>query len=201
MIETGKAIGYGWSAVKKDFWYFVGIAVIAMVISGLTSSSDKNPNSWDVLGIFLSTWMTCGYTTMMLSYQAGKKMPLSDVFTQFKHYWRVLGASILVGLIVVVGLVLLIVPGVYFALRFQFVLQLIIDKNLGIGEAMSASTKLTNGIKMPLLGFNLTLLGVIILGALCLGVGILVAMPVVWLAQVHVYRQLAAKAPAAQTPR
>ena len=43
---------------------------------------------------------------------------------------------------------------------------------------------------MSLLGFDIVSLGVVILGAIVLGVGILVAVPVVWLATVFVYRSL-----------
>ena len=134
--------------------------------------------------------MTSGYLKMMLSYESGKKLPFGDLFTQVKYFWRVLGATLLLGLIVVIGFFLLIVPGIYLALRFQFTLLLILDKDLGILEAMKQSSMLTNGKKMPLLGFDLTLLGVIILGAIVFGVGIFVAMPVVWLATVFVYHKL-----------
>ncbi|MBI5467327.1 MAG: glycerophosphoryl diester phosphodiesterase membrane domain-containing protein [Candidatus Kerfeldbacteria bacterium] len=189
-IDSSSAISYGWNAVKKDFWYLVGIAAVSQIISGLMSRPDQNPNSWDFLGIFLSAWMTAGYMVLMLSYQAGKKLPFTDLFTQLKYFWRVLGGTILVGLIVGAGTILFIIPGIYFALRFQFVIPLIIDKNLGIGAAMTESTRLTQGIKMSLLMFDLTLLGIIILGVICLGVGVFVALPVTWLAMVVVYRKL-----------
>lgn len=197
-IDSGSAISYGWNAVKKDFWYLVGIAAVSQIISGLTSRPDKGPDNWDFLGIFLSAWMTCGYMVLMLSYQAGKKLPFADLFTQLKYFWRVLGGTILVGLIVAAGTILFIVPGIYFALRFQFVISLIIDQNLGIGAAMQESTRLTQGLKMSLLMFDLTLLGVIILGLICLGVGVFVALPVTWLAMVVVYRKLKQSAPAVQ---
>jgi uncharacterized membrane protein len=190
-INTGQAISYGWASVKKDFWYFIGIAVVSTIIGNVGSGGSRSADGWDVLGVFLTAWMTCGSMTMMLSYQAGKKLPFAELFTQFKYFWRVLGATILIGLIVGLGLILLIIPGIIFALRYQFTIQLIIDKNLGISAAMKESTRLTNGVKMSLLGFDLTLLGVLILGAICLGVGVFVAMPVVWLALVAVYRKLA----------
>ncbi|MFA5106701.1 MAG: DUF975 family protein [Patescibacteria group bacterium] len=199
-VEIGPAIGYGWASVKKDFWYLVGLALVSAVISSLANSRDHHPDGWGLLGIFLSTWMTCGQLKMMLSYQAGNKLPFADLFTQFKYFWRVLGATILVGLWIVVGLLLLIVPGIYLALRYQFTLQLIIDKNLGITEAMKQSQALTKGIKMSLLGFDLACLGVIILGAIVFGVGVFVAMPVVWLAMVALYRKLSSAQPSQNQP-
>ncbi len=189
-VQINQAVQYGWATVKKDFWYFVGLAVLSGIISNLTVDWEDGKSQWSILSVFLSTWMTCGTTALVLSYQQGKKLPLSDLFTQFRYFWRVLGATLLVGIIVGIGLVLLIVPGIYFALRFAFVVQLIVDRNLGISEAMSESTRLTKGKKLPLFGFGLTMLGIMILGAIVFGVGVFVALPVVWLATVAVYRQV-----------
>lgn len=189
-VETGLAFSYGWTEVKKNFWYFIGLAVIVCLVESITSGYGKSHYTLDILGVFLSAWMACGYTRLILDYQSGNKRPLADVFTQNKPYWRVFGANLLVGVIVGLGFFLLIIPGVYLALRFMFVIPLIIDKNLNIGEAMKQSTEMTKGIKMSLFGFGLTALGVIILGAICLGVGVFVAMPVAWLAYISLYKKL-----------
>jgi len=191
-IDTGKAIGYGWASVKKDFWYFVGLALVVTIIGSIGNSWREHPSHWNFINIFLSTWMLCGYTGIALSYQAGKKLPFENLFTNLKPYWRVLGATLLLGVIFFVGFLLLIVPGVYFALKYQMTINLIIDKNMGIMDAMRASAKMTEGRKMSLLGFDFASLGVIILGAICLGFGVLIAMPIVWLAGIVVYRQLSA---------
>lgn len=194
-IKTGKAISYGWTTVKKDFWYFVSIALIVMVISSLGQYSHDR-TKWSLLNFLLSGWMACGYWTLFLSYENGKKLPLSELFTQFKHYVRFLGATIWVGLYVGIGFILLVVPGVYLALKYQFTLLFLLDKNLGITDAMQHSAQLTKGKKMSLLGFDLVSLGVVILGAIVFGVGILVAVPVVWLANVYLFRSLTGQTPA-----
>ena len=191
-VETGLAFLYGWSEVKKNFWYFVGLAVIVMIIESIGSGYKVNNTYFNFLGLFLSAWMTCGYTKIVLDYFGGTKRPVQDVFTQFKYYWRILAANILISVMVGLGFFFFIVPGIYLALRFMFVIPLIIDKNLNIGEAMKQSTELTKGIKMSLLGFGLTALGVIILGAIVFGVGVFVAMPVVWLAYISLYKKLSA---------
>jgi uncharacterized membrane protein len=193
-VEIGPAIGYGWQAVKKDFWYFVGISFITLVVSSIGSGRDQVKAGWEIISILLSALVTCGYLKLTLSYYDNKKLPFGDFFTQWKYYARVLGANILLGLIIVVGFLFLLIPGIYFGLKYQFTPMFIIDKNVGIGEAMNLSAKLTKGIKMRLLWFALACLGVMILGAIALGVGILVATPVVWLASVYLYRKLSASA-------
>jgi uncharacterized membrane protein len=86
--------------------------------------------------------------------------------------------------------ILLIVPGVIWAIKYQFYGYLIIDKKMGVMEALKKSAEMTDGIKLDLFGLGLVLLGVIILGALVLGVGLLAAIPTVWLATAYVYRKL-----------
>ena len=199
-VEIGKSIRYGWAEVKKNFWYFIGLAIIVAVIEGITSGPRENRISYNLLGLFLAAWMTCGYTKILLDYHGGTKRQISDVFTQFTYFWRVLGANILLGIMIGLGMILLIVPGIYLALRFMFTIPLIIDKNLDIGEAMKQSTEMTRGIKMSLLGFALVSLGVFILGAIALGVGIFVAIPVIWLAYIYQYKALLSVQPTPPPP-
>lgn len=188
-VETGKAIGYGWESIKKDFWYWIVITIISMAASFISYIDDKSM----VLAIasaLLSIYISIGLCKLILSYISGNKLPIVDIFKQYKYFWRALGASILVGLIVILGMILLIVPGIYWALKYQFVVYLIIDKDLGISEAMKKSAEMTKGIKWSLFGFSIVILGVIILGALALGVGLLVAVPVASIAQVKLYKMI-----------
>lgn len=189
-IEIGKALGFGWESIKKDFWYFVGLAAIYFILNSLPSYETNTHASFNILGLFIGPWLTAGLTRITLDYYGGKKPPFETLFTQLKYFWRIFFSQILVGLIVVGGLILLIVPGIYWALKYQFTTNIIVDKNLGILEAMGESGKLTQGLKLRLLVFDLALIGVMILGGLALGVGILVAFPIVYLAGIYVYKKL-----------
>lgn len=189
-LNTEKVFQYGWDSVKKDLWYFVGITFVVMIVGGIGASKQNGMSSLDGLGFLLSILMTCGTVTIFLKYFGGTKAPFSTLFTQTKQYLNVLGATLLVGLITVLGFILLIVPGIYFSLKYQFTIQLIIDKNLGVMDAMTESARITNGNKMELFMFDVQCVGIIILGVLALGVGILVAIPVIELATIKVYRGL-----------
>ncbi len=190
-IDTGKAISYGWEAVKKNFWYFVALAALTLIIQGIFEG-DKDHQSLSFIGFIISAWLTAGYLKIVFHFydHNGETIPLSQLFTQYKYFWKILGANILLCLIIGIGFALLIVPGMYWALKYSMTINLIVDKDMDIMEAMKESARMTNGIKWPLFGFMLTCLGVTILGLLCLGVGSLVAVPVVWLATAYIYRNL-----------
>ncbi|MFA6043030.1 MAG: hypothetical protein WC786_05055, partial [Patescibacteria group bacterium] len=154
MITTGAAFRYGWETLKKDFWYFIGISVLYGVITNIPNSKGTR-SGFSILGIFISAWLMGGLYRLLLDYKDGKKQEFSVLFTQLKHYWRILGGSILVGLIVIGGLILLIVPGIIWGLRYMFTIMLIVDKNMDVGTAMHASAEMTQGIKGKLFVFVL----------------------------------------------
>lgn len=198
-VDISRAFGYGWNELKKNFWYFVGISVIYAVLTSLPNGRDGN-HGWGILGIFISAWLTGGLYRLLLDYKAGTKQEFTVLFTQFKQFWRILLGTILLGLIVAGGLILLIVPGIYWGLKYQFTIMLIVDKDMQITDALRRSGDMTKGIIWPLFMFALAALGIFILGGICLGVGILVAMPVIWLAYVSLYKSLEVNASVNQTP-
>jgi uncharacterized membrane protein len=190
-IEVGKSINYGWGKVKKDLWYFVGLSIVYLILTNFGAFfEDKMAFQIGVITFLIQTFLIGGLLKVMLSNYDGKKISIIEIFKQTKYFWRVLGAQLLLSIIIVFGFMLLIVPGIIWSLKYQFVLNLIVDKDMGVFEAMKKSGELTKGIKWQLLWFNFVCLGVIILGALVFGVGIFVAYPVVVLAEIYVYRKL-----------
>jgi uncharacterized membrane protein len=186
-IEIGKAFSFGWEGIKKDFWYFIGLSLVATILGGIWNKG----NHLGIISLLVSSWLAAGSIKIALSYFDGKKLPFNNLFTQTKYFWRMVGASLLLGLIIVVGLIFLIIPGIYLALRFFFTRTLIVDKDMGIIEAMKESTKMTEGIKWQLLVFCLAMIGAMILGGIALGIGIFVAIPIIWLAEIYVYKKIA----------
>jgi hypothetical protein len=86
--------------------------------------------------------------------------------------WRMLGLYILVGLVVLVGFILLIIPGLIMIRRYLLAPYVMLDKKVGISEAMSQSaelSKLNSGAIWGIIGvmFLIGLLNVIpIIGGL-----------------------------------
>lgn len=109
-------------------------------------------------------------------------------------------------LIVAVGLVLLVVPGVIWAIELGFAGFVAVDKKLDPIDALKASRALTAGRKKQLFVFGLLLLAVNFAGALAFGIGLMVTVPATFLAAASVYRKLEAQAqvpfvPAAAVPQ
>jgi uncharacterized membrane protein len=114
---------------------------------------------------------------------------IKDLWTPHP-FWRFVGAQIVYGLIVVGGIILLIVPGIIWSIKYMFTPFIVIDKSMMPMDAIRESGRITDGHKSQLFLFGLALAGINILGFLCFVVGLLVSVPVSALATVYAYRFL-----------
>ena len=120
---------------------------------------------------------------------SGKKMDLGDLFDFSKAVEKIAG-PIVIGFIIGVGFVFLIIPGLIFSMWWTFSPCVLAHQpNFSFTDAMKESRNAAKGnwIKMLLLFFLLGLLQ--ILGALCLGIGLLVTIPVGHIALYCAYYQ------------
>jgi uncharacterized membrane protein len=144
---------------------------------------------------FIETGMMLGLYTIVLRVIDGQKTKFDDLFSKFDVMLmlKYFAASFLVGLAVIGGLILLIIPGIIIALRLGFYSYLLVDKKLGPIEAFKTSWKMTKGHTKDLFLLGLCIIGINILGLLAFGVGLLVSAPVSSLAFAYAYRKLATK--------
>src|SRR5258706_1721108 len=209
-FSKSEAFRFGWETTKKNFWFIAALVAIPIVISECISFISqplvKADNGYfklagfllTIAGYFVSYSIGFGSTAIFLKLADKKKTEIKELFSYFdlKLICRFFVVSLIYGLLVIIGLLLFIVPGLYFATKYCFVSYIFVDKRgeIGIIDAFKESARLTERVKMQI--FMLMLLQglIIIAGLLALLVGALVAIPVVTLAYVYVYRKLQAKA-------
>ena len=203
-IQKSNAVQFGWGNVKSDLRFFIIITLIYVAILVIVGaifdnfmSIKMNNNtkiSFNVVSWVINSILTIGFMKISLNYVDNKKSnDISEIFSGFSS-GRVIGnyllASFLYGLICLVGLILLVLPGIIWSIKYSYTLYLVVDKNMNAVQAIKMSGKITNGFKIDLCIFGLLLFCIAVLGVLCLGVGIFVALPVIFLANAYVYRQL-----------
>jgi hypothetical protein len=98
----------------------------------------------------------------------------SAISFAFSRAGALIGTSILVGLIIMIGLFLCIVPGIIFALMYAVASQVVMLEGLSGGGAMSRSAELTSGFRGRIFGvlFLVGLFTALITGGIQLGLGI-----------------------------
>ena len=104
---------------------------------------------------------------------------------------RALPAAATISLLLTAGTVLLVLPGIVAAFLTRYAMTFVVDHGLGTWAAIAASTRLVGRNLVREAGFALAALGVLLLGLLALEIGLLIAVPLVLLAQTYRYRALA----------
>jgi uncharacterized membrane protein len=197
-----ESISFGWTTFKSRPWLFVGVGVLVFAISFLAQLPSKmtddlsglNGALLGILAFVISTGVSLvldmGKTAFYLrAHDSAEHATVRDLWHPHP-FWKFVGASVLAGLATLIGLILLIVPGIIIAIMVAFSTYAVIDLELGPIEAIKHSARLTKGHRWHLFRFGLVLLGLNLLGFIVLIVGLIVTIPISILAVVHVYRKL-----------
>lgn len=206
MQFSGSAcIRFGWETFKKRPWFFIGAFLLYLVaswainfVSGFIVGVDSNHVTGNVVSAVVSFLLDSilGIALIMFTLRivdSPETVTINDAWPP-RNYWHYVLVSFLTMLIVGIGIVLLIVPGIIFSLMFMFGGYLVVDRGLTAVDGLKESARITKGHKWQLLG--LVLLGALlnVLGAIALIIGLLVTVPVTMLAFAHAYRILSANA-------
>jgi len=137
-----------------------------------------------------SIYIGIGFTRIAFKLAKEEHTVYADIIPPWDLVWRYALASLLSGLIIGLGFLLLIIPGIYFALRFSMVRFAILE-GAGVKESLRKSSAMTEGKKWHILGFFIVFAVINILGAMLFLVGLLITVPVTLIAYAEVYRHLA----------
>jgi uncharacterized membrane protein len=123
-----------------------------------------------------------------------------ELLPDAKTYLEFLAVSVLFGLLVAAGLVLLVVPGIYLAVRYGLATFLVADDRAAVLDSFRESSALTKGARWSLLLLMLLLFVFNLAGSLLLGLGLLLTVPTSVFAMAYVYRRLLAARVERETP-
>jgi len=189
-----EVLSFGFAKAKKHFWYLTAILLMSLVLSGIINAISKDEgfvlSSISTLIGFIIEILLMKITLNILSDERVSWGGIKNIWPTWRVYVNYIWGSILYGLIFIGGLILLIVPGIIWGLKYSQYAYLIVDKNMGPIEALKESGKITQGVKGKILLLILSSIGVVILGCLALVVGLLWAIPTAAIAWAYVYRKL-----------
>lgn len=191
-FSMGEAISFGWSTMKSNLGLFIGVLIIAGVITAVIPALLPESPAVDILSTLVDFVITMGFIRIALKFCDGEKAEFGDLFSCFHLLLKYAIGLILYVIVVTIGLILLIIPGIILAIKFSFFSYFIVDQEQGPIEALKNSSAITKGAKLDLFLFFL-LLGLINLaGVLALGIGLFATVPTTMVAVAFVYRRLLA---------
>lgn len=203
-LVIGEAIRFGWRQTLSHFAFWFGLFVIIFGISAFLRGMEyfAKEISWvlyanlAIIGAAFQTIVNAGFIALGLKYCDGQKPTYEDFLVSPQTIGRFVLAYLLYSLIVLAGFLLLIIPGIIWAMKYFPTVYLVIDKNQKPLNALRDSARLTEGVKGKLFIFFFLLLVINLLGVLALFLGLFVTVPMTIIANAFVYRHLLEHAPA-----
>lgn len=192
---------------------FVGVALIQLlgnVISGAlvgTAETTVDPETGMLTttggGSFVTTFIVsmlfAALTTVVqlavqvgiikgsLQLSRGQSVSVGSAFAGV-NWGQVILTAVLIGIGTLVGLILCVLPGLIWIFLTSYSLYYVVDRDMGAVDAIKASISMVSKNLGPLFLFWLASMAITILGLCACLVGVLVAYPVVILAQAYTFR-------------
>ncbi|HEY8926552.1 MAG TPA: hypothetical protein VIU64_19350 [Polyangia bacterium] len=194
---------FGWEQTFKNLkpWLWVcGAGALLSILENALTRERGNVGGRPLLALVLQglqVAVTLASFRVALRVVDGRPAGDSDLKKLLAGYWPFLLTHVLFALIVAGGLLLLVIPGIVWAVTYGFAPMLCAAEGYRPAEALRESRRLTTGHRRSLLAFGLLCLGVNLLGALAVGLGLFLTVPTTVTAATRVLRRLQANAPRA----
>jgi uncharacterized membrane protein len=177
----------GWGLFKQYPIGFVGFCLLNFTIQ-LTLSL-VSPLAV-ALSLVISTPLFMGNFIVSAKLLQGQTPTFRDFFLRFHYVLPLLLLSLVAGIFIGIGTLLLVVPGVYLAVAYLFAAVLVVDRHLDFWRAMEMSRHTVTPRWFGYFAFALLLSLLNLAGALLLGLGLLVTIPVSFCALAVAYADL-----------
>lgn len=202
-LHLPEITGTSWRALKSQIWVLAGLyiayTIISFIINIFTMPASPQGDLFrftPLMGagslamLFISGLFMLGYVKNLFQTLDGQEPRFSAYGRQASKILTFIVCMLLYSLIVSVGFVLFIIPGIYLALRLQFATAFIVEENTGILESLKMSWRITRGHMGKLFLLAVLETALVILGMLVFLIGIFVAVPLVLMMYCYTYRQL-----------
>lgn len=178
----------GWQVLLLDLPFLAGWTLLVSIIVGFAGMV---PRVGLLIAFVADQLLRGGLYTLYLSRMRGTPRSVSWAASLVAgSAVTILMAGIAQLALAMLGLLLLILPGIYLLVSYAFVLPIIVDKRLPVWEAMELSRTTVHRQWWATFGLLLAQAALIVLGALAAGVGLIVALPICTAALMVAYEDL-----------
>lgn len=142
--------------------------------------------------LFVFAGLEAGFVKTCLALYDGEERTFADACASFSLGSKFLAGQILYLLMVLVGLVLFIIPGLHVGARYAFIGLLQVGEQSSLSGSFRGSALLSREHMPSLMGVIGALLLFNLIGACLLGIGLLITIPLSVLTMTGVYKQVRA---------
>ena len=205
-FQTGEVLSEAWAKVSGAKGTIFGavfamyaISFLIIFIGGMLIGLLGLNENGGALAIISQLGLQLVYTALTVLFTAGiimmgvrratdESINFTMLFDGTAHIKPLLIAMILQTIIVMVGFLLLIIPGIYLTVGYGLTYPLIMEKGLGPWEAMEASRKAIHHSWFQIFGLYFVMGLIFMISALPLGIGLIWTIPMGTIVLGIVYR-------------
>jgi hypothetical protein len=182
-LQPGAIVGEAWRLYREHWRHFLPIALVVYLILGVVTLllalllGVVGAILGGLLGIVGAFWVQGALTEAVADVRDGRAdLSLADTFRRVQpRLWSIIGAGIVAGLGIVLGLILLIVPGLVLLTWWSLIVPAIVLEGKPAMESFGRSRELVRGN-----GWNV--FGVIVLTILIvIVISIIVSIVLLWI--------------------
>jgi hypothetical protein len=173
-FNMSEYINQGYALFKKNIGGFVGFSALYL---GIVVIANFLPALGGAVSLFIQPILIAGFYIVANDIMRENPFDFNRFFKGFDFYLQLLVANILVGIFVIIGVLALIIPGVYLAVSYTFAPLFIVFLGYDFWPAMEWSRKIVTRNFWNIFGFVVVLGLINVAGALFCGIGLLFTLP------------------------
>lgn len=199
MIDIPQLYTFSYHQFKRYASFVVGImatyfvlAIVPQVYFVLRAPQEPTAASQftSLMLTLLQLFLSIGFIKIMLLLIENKDTGVTDLVNNFRYFLSYFVASFLYGIAVLIGLFLLVLPGIYIAIRLQFYPYFIIEQGDNSFVSLKKSFEMTESLVLELFLFGITVVLLNLGGILLFGIGFIFTYPLTTMANAVIYKSI-----------
>ncbi len=197
-LEVSYLFRKSWEIFTSNLVLVVGIFLVYILLAGATSSlvgrSTAMGTFFQILEFVIQGPLLAGVCWVLLRLVRGEPTEIREMFEGFQEFGRAFGVYVFYTILLGVGLLLLVVPGLLVAVGLMPAMYLVLDTDRDVIATLKQAWAMTGGYRGQIFLVFLALLGINLLGVLMLLVGVVFTAAFSLLVGAALYNELARKA-------
>ena len=191
--EVLKAAGEKQVGFKLTFFIAVGLYIligIPIAVAQAVTVGIGTGVASSLVDIFISILLYplgLGFGLLGIRRALGKDTPASTLWEPYSQFIPLIVMFLLMCVLIVAGFFLLVLPGIYLSIAYSFAPYLIVEKNMGVWEALETSRKAITQYWWRYFGLMLVAMVLIIIGLIPVLIGLAWVLPIVAIATGEVF--------------
>jgi len=196
--KTSGAKGTFWLAIIIYIAISIGLSIVSQIFLAIIANVTANNETIVILFsivfqlLFNIVLLPVGMGLVILGIRrsAGASIQAGSIMGYFSSMFRLFFTYLLLTVMILIGFLLLIIPGIYLSVAYYFALPLVAEKGLRPWEAMEISRKAISKRWFTMFFFFIILSLIIIASMIPLGIGLIWTLPMSLIAYGIIYRNM-----------